>query len=106
MSGAFAAILPYFPDVGEPAPPSYSTEGLEPLSYELDPNGTGKSVYNPPRPDGKRSEHYDKLYQAREEDGGKPWWDLHIYHVGISWILGAGRSMSLPLCDVAREIHR
>lgn len=72
-------LAPYYPDVGAPSAPSYPVDGLEPLSYELDPNGDGKTVYNPPRPDGKRSPHYDALYNDNNAQGSKAWWDFHVY---------------------------
>lgn len=78
--------LPYFPDIGAPAAPTYPTEGLEPLSYELDPNGGGKSVFNPPRPDSKRSPHYDTLWDNNGAANSKPWFDFHIYHK-VGWTI-------------------
>lgn len=69
----------YYPSVGEPSAPSYSVDKLEPLSYEIDPKGDGKQVYNPPRPDGKRSPYYDALYSEQGAEGSKSWWDFHIY---------------------------
>jgi hypothetical protein len=71
--------VPFYPDVGSPSAPTYATADLEPLSYELDPKGDGKAVYNPPRPDGKPSPYYEKLYNAKDAKGSKEWWDFHVY---------------------------
>jgi len=72
-------LAPFYPDVGAPEPPSYPVDGLEPLSYDADPNGDGKQVYNPPRPDGKRSPYYGALYDGKGAKGSKQWWDFHVY---------------------------
>lgn len=66
-----ASYLPTIP----PPTTSNTAEGLEPLSYEVDPNSDGKAVYNPPR-EGK-SPYYDTLWY---KGGGKTWVDIHIYH--------------------------
>lgn len=72
-------LAPFYPDIGAPST-TYSTEGLEPLSYELDPAGDGKSVHNHPRPDGKLSPFYDKMWHGDGDPNSKPWADFHIYH--------------------------
>lgn len=72
-------LAPFYPSVGAPSV-SYSTEGLEPLSYEVDPAGDGKSVCNHPRPDGKLSPFYDTMWHGDGGENSKPWADFHIYH--------------------------
>jgi DOPA 4,5-dioxygenase len=72
-------LAPFYPDIGAPSA-TYSTEGLEPLSYELDPAGDGKSVKNHPRPDGKLSPFYDTMWQGDGNPNSKAWADFHIYH--------------------------
>lgn len=72
-------LAPFYPSLGAPTI-SYPTEGLEPLSYELDPDGDGKQVRNHPRPDGKFSSSYDTLWHGDGGENSKPWADFHIYH--------------------------
>ncbi|CAK9783541.1 hypothetical protein CC85DRAFT_265328 [Cutaneotrichosporon oleaginosum] len=77
---SFDALLPFYPDIGAPSA-TYSTAGLEPLSYELDPNGDGKSVKNHPRPDGVLSPFYEKIWHGDDGNANsKAWVDFHIYH--------------------------
>ncbi|KAL1409670.1 hypothetical protein Q8F55_003666 [Vanrija albida] len=76
-------LTPFYPKYAKPSV-SYPTDNLEPLSYEADPNGSGKTVYNPPRPDGKKSPHYDAVWDGEGGKLSKPWWDFHIYHLPLS----------------------
>lgn len=72
-------LSPYYPDIGSPSN-TYSTDGLPPLSYDIDPAGDGKSVANHPRPDGKLSPFYDEMWHGDGGANSKPWADFHIYH--------------------------
>lgn len=77
MADRYAPLLPFYPPVGLP---QTSNPDKSELSYEADPNGDGKSVYNPPR-EGK-SHHYDELYKGDQEGAGeRAWWDFHVYHL-------------------------
>lgn len=93
MADRFAALTPYFPALGEPKT-SYATDGLEPLAYTVDPNGDGKAVYNPPRPDGKKSPFYDALYDREGAPGSQSWWDFHVYHVSVDVAADGRRTKS------------
>ncbi|BEJ13216.1 hypothetical protein CspHIS471_0303900 [Cutaneotrichosporon sp. HIS471] len=72
-------LASFYPDIGAPSA-TFSTEGLEPLTYEVDPAGDGKSVPNHPRPDGKLSSFYDKMWHGDGGPNSKPWVDFHVYH--------------------------
>ncbi|KAK4684326.1 hypothetical protein P7C73_g5858, partial [Tremellales sp. Uapishka_1] len=71
------AIAPYLPKYPTPLPADSSS--FKPLSEEFKEDG--KSLINPPREDGRRSDHYEHVYKGADGAGGRPWWDFHIYYM-------------------------